>query len=249
MKKLFVELELTLYNICFANFRGAHAPHAPSKSATGTDMRVQYIQKGNRNVCSVQTKREQICVFNTYKRGTEMFAQYIQTGTAMFVQYIQTGTAILVQYIQTGTAMFVQYIQTGTAILVQYIQMVTAMCVQYIQKGNSNVSSVHANGNSNVCSIHTQGEKQCLYCLCVCLMLLNATFNNISVISWRSFSLVEKTTNLSQVTDKPFHIMLYTSPWSRFELTTSVAICTYCIEYLKHKQQLIKFNKYSTITY
>ena len=40
MKKLFIEL----YNICFVNFRGggggegkgggAHAPHAPSKSAT-----------------------------------------------------------------------------------------------------------------------------------------------------------------------------------------------------------------------
>jgi hypothetical protein len=27
-------LNLTLYNICFANFRGAHAPHAPSKSAS-----------------------------------------------------------------------------------------------------------------------------------------------------------------------------------------------------------------------
>jgi hypothetical protein len=65
--------------------------------------------------------------------------------------------------------------------------------------------------------------------LYVCLIVLNATFNNISVISWRSVWLVEETTDLSQVTDKLYHIMLYTSPWSRFELTTSVVIGTDCI--------------------
>jgi hypothetical protein len=41
---------------------------------------------------------------------------------------------------------------------------------------------------------------------------------------WRKPEDPEKTIDLLQVTDKPFKIMLCTSPWSRFELTTSVVI-------------------------
>ena len=40
-------------------------------------------------------------------------------------------------------------------------------------------------------------------------MVFNTFFNNISVISWQAVLLVEKTTDLSQVTDKLDHIMLY----------------------------------------
>ena len=40
---------------------------------------------------------------------------------------------------------------------------------------------------------------------------------------------MRKTTYLSKVTYRLYHIMLYTSPWSRFELTTSVVIGTDCI--------------------
>ena len=39
----------------------------------------------------------------------------------------------------------------------------------------------------------------------------------------------EKTTDMSQVTDKLYHIMLCTLPWSRFDLTASVVIGTDCI--------------------
>jgi hypothetical protein len=66
-------------------------------------------------------------------------------------------------------------------------------------------------------------------------MVFKATFNNISVILWQSILLVEETggprhnTDLSQVSDKLYRIMLYTSRWSRFELTTLVVIGTDCI--------------------
>jgi hypothetical protein len=78
-------------------------------------------------------------------------------------------------------------------------------------------------------------DKRRGFCLFVCLMVLNATFNNISVISWRSVLLVEETGGPGE-DHRPVayhwqknHIMLYISPWSIFELTTSVVIGTDCI--------------------
>jgi hypothetical protein len=85
-------------------------------------------------------------------------------------------------------------------------------------------------------------KKVCLFA--VCLMVLTATFNNS--ISWWWVLLVKetwgrgKTTDLSQVTDRLYHIMLYASLWSRFELTTSVVIGTDCMGSCK--------SNYNTIT-
>jgi hypothetical protein len=69
------------------------------------------------------------------------------------------------------------------------------------------------------------------------LIEFNTTFNNISVISWQSVLLVEETwvhekkTDLSQVTDTLYHIMLYWGylAWAGFKLTTLVVIGTDCI--------------------
>jgi len=69
-------------------------------------------------------------------------------------------------------------------------------------------------------------------------MVFNATFNNISDISWRSILLVEET-GVPGENHRPaashrqtfitWCYIEYTSPWAGFELTTLVVIGTDCL--------------------
>ena len=69
----------------------------------------------------------------------------------------------------------------------------------------------------------------------VCLMVFNAAFNNISVVSWRAVSLVEETgvpretTDLPQVTDKLYSV--FRSFRFDREIVHTIAVC-YVVDHL-----------------
>jgi hypothetical protein len=78
-------------------------------------------------------------------------------------------------------------------------------------------------------------------------MLFNTTFYSISVILWWSVLLVKETTDLSQVTDKLYHIMLYRIHLAMSRIQTHnlrrllcVIMTRYVLTYLSHQPDKVE---------
>ena len=76
-----------------------------------------------------------------------------------------------------------------------------------------------------------------MFILFVCLMVFSGTFNNISAISWRAVYWWRKPVYPQKTTDSCCKSL--TTPWSRFELTTSVVIGTDYIGSCKSNYHMI----------
>ena len=86
----------------------------------------------------------------------------------------------------------------------------------------------------------------------VMVIMINATFNNISAISWRTISLVEETgvpgKNRWPAASIWQSWIEYTAPWEGFELTTSVVIGTDYIGSCKPNYHTITTTKTPCLT-
>ena len=124
------------------------------------------------------------------------------------LQFCWTKIAIMVKFsFHIQAKIFQVVFQFGRWILYKYILLVRVICEKYRLGGEANFPRHHSHihkWNTIKAKQHKTMTKQ----KGVRVMVFNATFNNISVISWRQFywwrkpEYSEKTTDLPQVTDK-----------------------------------------------
>ena len=143
-----------MHNICFANFRGTHAPHAPSKSASGIGALLKYFTIGYQKSIRKYAGRTITLEKLNYKTsklawGTSMTSWTFLVNWRNWIIYIHEWDTNHTFYTEKGVIFFLNYYSWKT------------VCMLIEIKRNSHIKIRERNRLLTYMCMHGPNFKRC----------------------------------------------------------------------------------------